>query len=125
MNVIIASNDKEKLTEFRQGLESGAEVDLTWTESASATLEKAAEIKPELVIVSDDLTDMTGLELVGKLLLQNAFINTAVMTSLSEEDFHEASEGMGVLARLPNVPGADHAAELMSRLKEILALSTF
>lgn len=35
----------------------------------------------------------------------NAFVHTAVVSFLEEEDFHDAFEGFGVLCHLPPVPG--------------------
>lgn len=46
----------------------------------------------------------------------NAMVNTAVVSPLSDEEFHEASEGLGILVRLPLEPGADEACELLRRL---------
>jgi len=45
-----------------------------------------------------------------------------VVTPLSEEEFHEASEGLGVLGRLPVEPGASDAAELLRRLRTVLGI---
>ena len=53
---------------------------------------------PHLVVVDSDLPDTDPLGLVKKLLMVNAMINTAVISPLSEEQFHEASEGLGVVA---------------------------
>jgi hypothetical protein len=47
-------------------------------------------------------------------------INCAAISSLSHKDFHEASEGLGVLMQLPESPGRDDAAKLLEHLKTIL-----
>ena len=39
----------------------------------------------------------------------NAMVNTAVVSPLSDEEFHEVSEGLGILGRLPNEPGMSDA----------------
>lgn len=40
-------------------------------------------------------------------LMANAMINTAVVSAMSEEEAHDALEGLGVMAMLPAVPTAD------------------
>ena len=62
------------------------------------------------------------MELVQKLLLVNAMVNTAVVSSLSDEEFHEASEGLGILGRLPNDPGMSDAVEMLHKLKTVLGV---
>jgi hypothetical protein len=43
-----------------------------------------------------------------------------VVSPLSDEEFHEASEGLGILGRLPNNPGMNDASELLHKLKTVL-----
>ena len=77
----------------------------------------------DLVVADEGLGDMTGLELAGKILSVNPMINCASVSRLSPEEYHEASEGLGVLAQLPIKPGKKHAEELVQRLKYIKNLS--
>ena len=75
-----------------------------------------------LVIIDSGLPDTTPYDLVQKLLTVNAMVNTAVVSPLSEEEFHEATEGLGILVRLPLQPGKDEAANLLRRLRRVLGL---
>ena len=52
----------------------------------------------------------------------NAMVNTAVVSPLSDEEFHEASEGLGILGRLPNEPGMSDAVELLHKLITVLGV---
>ena len=72
------------------------------------------------MIIDTGLPDSAPLALVQKLLLVNAMVNTAVVSPLSEAEFHEASEGLGVLARLPGEPDETDAADLLIKLKTLL-----
>jgi len=67
---------------------------------------------PTFVIVDEGLPDFTPLELVTEIMKVNAMINTAVVSSLSAEDFHEASEGLGVLSPIPPTPSEEDGATL-------------
>ena len=46
-------------------------------------------------------------------------INSAAVSPLSPEEFHEASEGLGVLVQLPVDPGKFEAEDLLKRLKNL------
>jgi len=50
-------------------------------------------------------------------------ITCASVSSLSPEDFHEASEGLGLMAQLPIQPGKEHAEELLQRLRYLKNLT--
>jgi hypothetical protein len=54
-----------------------------------------------------------------KLLSINPMINCAAVSPLPHEAFHEASEGLGVLAQLPVAPGKPDAEKLLRHLKDI------
>jgi len=45
------------------------------------------------------------------------------VSSLSGDDFHEASEGLGVLARLPVRPDAGEGQKMLDLLESILKLT--
>ncbi len=77
----------------------------------------------DLVVVDEDLGDMTGLVLVERLVAANPMLNCAAVTSLSKADFHEASEGMGVLGSLPISPSKADVDALMDHLSKVLSLS--
>lgn len=102
--------------------ESG-DVYLMWAESGKMALGVASDIAIDLVVTDEQLGDMTGIEFAGKLLAVNPMINCASVNRLPPEAFHEASEGLGLLAQLPVHPGKEHAEELLQRLKHIKRLT--
>jgi hypothetical protein len=90
------------------------------TAEQALALAKAASFK--LAVIGGKF-DGDPLEMVNQLMLQDAFINTAVVSDESEADFHERSEGLGVLAQLPGSPGPQQAQELVKLLKEIAVIA--
>ncbi|MDD6088875.1 MAG: hypothetical protein PUB69_06160 [Desulfovibrionaceae bacterium] len=60
---------------------------------------------------------------VIKILEVNAFIHTAVSSPLSKKDFHEALEGLGILAQIGDMPTASDAELVLKRLAKIEAAS--
>ena len=66
---------------------------------------------------------MTGLECIRKIVRRNPMINSAAVSTLMPDNFHEASEGLGVLMQLPAKTGQTQAAELLEKLKHILDIA--
>jgi DNA-binding NarL/FixJ family response regulator len=123
LRIVLATARPEALQAFAAALSANPEVHLQHVVSGAEALEAARTAAPHLLIVDTKLPDIAPLGLVQKLLLVNAMVNTAVVSPLSEEEFHEASEGLGVLARLPREPGEADAADLLHKLKTLLGVS--
>lgn len=122
LHLVVATTRPQALEAFTTALTAAPEVRLILAASGAAALEAVGSSPMQLVIVDAKLPDLEPLELVQKLLLVNAMVNTAVVSPLSEEEFHEASEGLGVLGRLPLEPGAEEAAGLLQKLRKILGI---
>ena len=105
---------------FADALSSDPGVRLEHAASGAAALEEVGRAAPQLAIIDAGLPDTSPLDLVRKLLMVNALVNTAVVSELNEAQFHEASEGLGILGRLPVNPGRDEAADLLGKLKAVL-----
>ena len=73
----------------------------------------------DAVIVAENLPDSSGKEFIKSLTKTNPFIPCAMISSLSHDDFHEYTEGLGVLMQLPEKPGSKEAVELLDKLAEI------
>ncbi len=73
-----------------------------------------------LVIADESLGDMAGLEFAKKLISINPMINCALVSSLSPKDFHEASEGLGLMMQLPAQPEKQHIEKLLTQVETII-----
>ena len=123
LRILLVSARQEATHPLAEGLVSDPEVRLEQVSSGEAALGAVRTDSPHLVIIDSPLPDMEPLHVVQKLLMVNAMVNTAVVSPLSDHEFHEASEGLGVLAHLPLAPGKSDAAELLRRLRQVLGLS--
>ena len=123
LRIVLATARQESIHPFAEGLASDPQVRLEQVSSGAEALGAVRTASPHLVIIDSALPDMEPLHLVQKLLMVNAMVNTAVVSPLSDQEFHEASEGLGVLAHLPLAPGKSDAAELLRKLKQVLGLS--
>jgi len=107
---------------FTAALASNPEVNLQQVTSGAEALEAARTTAPQLMIIDADLPDTAPLDLAKKLLMVNAMVNTAVVSPLTDEEFHEAAEGLGILGRLPSDPGVSDASELLHKLRTVLGV---
>ena len=120
LRIILATARPQAMQAFAAAWSSNPEVHLQHVGSGAEALEAARTTAPHLVIIDTGLADYEPLDLVQKLLMVNAMVNTVVVSPLSEAEFHEASEGLGVLGRVPGEPGESDAADLLHRLKKVL-----
>ena len=120
--VLIASRDNTSLSNLSAVLKEN-DVQVFIAESGANALSMISEQKFDLVIADETLSDMTGLEFARKLVSVNPMINCAMISSLSPEDFHEASEGLGILMQIPPEPDKVHAENLLNHLNKILRMT--
>ncbi|MBW1615245.1 MAG: DUF134 domain-containing protein [Deltaproteobacteria bacterium] len=119
MKAMILCDDKKVLSELAITLEEN-NIDIEWAKTGELALSMIVEQKIDLLITYESLKDMTGIELVKKVVLINPMINCVIASKLSSKDFHEATEGLGVLMRLPLSPSKEDAEKLLSHLNKAL-----
>ncbi|MBW1901648.1 MAG: response regulator [Deltaproteobacteria bacterium] len=121
--LLLVATDKNSLSDLASALLTHGDVDLSWADSGSTALNMISTTPVDLLVTEETLADMSGLELANKLLHVNPMINCAAVSPLSHKDFHEASEGLGLLAQLPLQPGAEQSERLLQVLSELKNLS--
>ncbi len=79
-------------------------------------MERVRQQPPHLVIIDEQFTGVFPIDLFKELLKINA-----IVYAMDEGEFHNATEGLGILARLPSPPGpAGDADMLVEKLKRFL-----
>lgn len=120
---LLISTDKKNLTGIEtEFAELGFEV--IWTDSALNAIKNIEKSHFDLVIVQEQLPDMSAKELIEKILFKNAMINSVVLSSKSKKDFHEVYEGLGVLMQFPVRPVKQNFLELAAHIERINALTS-
>ena len=116
--IILAGSDLASLPAFKRAIEeNGGRV--TCLGSSGQVIEAISKEGFDLLIVDEFLGDMSGINLIEKVIARNPMLNCAVVSSLPPDEYHEASEGLGILMQLPNEPGQEEAEALMNHLKKI------
>lgn len=122
LHILLITPRPQGLESFIKGLSSDAGVRLDSVASGAEALDALRTAPPHLAVIDVNLPDHQPMGLVREMLTVNAMVNTAIVSELSEEEFHEASEGLGILARLPLDPGRDDAEALLTKLRKLIGL---
>ncbi len=118
IRILFAGRDIASLPAFKSALDQN-DIHLIHMNSGQKALSAISEELFDLLIADEDLGDMTGLQLIESVVTQNPMLNCAAISSLSPDDFHEASEGLGVLMQLSIEPGKNEVDQLFKHLKKI------
>ena len=118
--LLLVGSDADRWSALAVALQADGRAVVAQVDSGKDALAELQKKTVDLVVASEQLPDMTGLSFAKKLVVQNPMVNCALMSSLDEADFHEASEGLGILAKLPPTPEERHAVDLLQKLERIL-----
>jgi len=119
IKLLLVTPDKGPFNEFALALAHHDDVELAWAESGQRALDMLSNTPLDLVVVDEKLGDMTGMEFIETLVSVNPMINCAAVSPLPSDEFHEDSEGLGILAQLPVQPGANDAENLLKLLNHL------
>jgi len=119
IKLLLVTPDRDSLAGLASALENNDDVELLWEESGEKALAIAAETLVDLVVTEECIGDMTGLKLAERMLAVNPMINCAAVSTLSSKEFHDASEGLGLLAQLPAFPDKEQAEVLLQQIKNL------
>ena len=112
IGILLAGDDKDALSGLKSGFEQCEKVRLYQAGSCEAAFQLILDHTVDLVIVDEAIGDITGVGFAEKLVSVSPMTHCAVVSSLSENEFHEASEGLGVLMQLPPRPEEKEAWSL-------------
>ena len=114
--ILFISERPEKLSAFIHALKANKAVNLLSASAVEDGIGMAEYHAPALIIVDEQIGALSGLDLVRRLIKVNAFLNTVVLSSLPDEDFHLHTEGLGILAKLSIQPGEKEADRIFNLL---------
>ena len=123
IHVLLVSSDKDFFIDLASEKDKNINLKIYRAMSGSEALSMISDNTFELVVTDESLSDMTGLKFVEKVVSRNPMVNCALVSSLSSKDFHEASEGLGILMQLPPRPEKIHAEKLLHHLNTIVNIA--
>ena len=113
--ILIVTQHADKFSKLSKGLSAEKINDIIWANSVKAARSAAFGLM-DLIIIDDNLDESSGLSIAKDLIRVNALAQLALVSELSPEEFHEASEGLGILAKLPPYPDGNDAERLLNAL---------
>jgi two-component SAPR family response regulator len=119
LRLLLVSLDINPFNELISRLKEYDDISLELSSSGENAIPMISVNPVDQVIVDEDLGDMTGLEFIRRIIKINPMIDSAVVSRLGHDEFHEASEGLGIMAQLPPNPGREEAERLIRTLKQI------
>ena len=117
--VLLAAAQPETLARLAAGMEEDGRTHIYWAQDDQEVLTLTQELAPQLVVIDGQGREKEAFDLVSKLLTVNAMTNTAVVSAMDEQEFHETSEGLGILMPLPPDPGEELAKGLLDKLLSV------
>jgi DNA-binding response OmpR family regulator len=116
--ILLVADQVEAFEGLARSLGDEEGVEILWSHDSEQALTKAASDAPDLVIVDEVIGEVQGLDWIQRLISVNAFVQTAAVSRLSHDDFHETSEGLGVMAQLPPHPGKTDALRVLKMISK-------
>jgi CheY-like chemotaxis protein len=123
LKFLLVTQDRNILAVLASALSERQEVEFLWAESGAEALDLVSAGAIDLVVSDEELGDMNAIELATRMVRVNPMIHCACVSPLTAPEFHEISEGLGLLAQLPRNPGKRDAEYLLERLKEVKGLT--
>jgi len=124
LKLLLVSNSMKFLSEFSYVLNEIDKNEILSAETCDTALKMIKDNAIDLVITDEDIGDMSGLDFARRLISYSPMTNCVAVSSLSEKDFHEASEGLGLMDHLPADPGRSDAEKLLNNLRRIKGLES-
>ena len=87
-------------------------------------LDLMAEQHFDLAVIDEFVGKQSGAEVAEKLVTIDPMMNCALLSPLSEEEFHEMTEGLGILAQLSLNPAASEIDQLVEKVRKLLVYSS-
>jgi len=117
--ILIVTSHVENFSAFINGLNQKAAVDIITAATSDEAVGELAAGLPDLIVIDEMVSGTPGLTIARNILMKNAMANQALVSALSAEDFHEASEGLGIMHQLPLKPDATQAEIVLEILTKM------
>ena len=117
--IVFLINEKQDFARLAQGFRKVPDCSMEWAESIEEVVKKITAHFSGLVIVDEKVNGFSNLEIARQMVLANPMIHLALVSSLSHDAFHEASEGLGLMDQLPLQPDKGQADNLLQGLMDL------
>lgn len=120
---ILAVGPAASFDAFKDEIGAAGDASIERVGSGAEALAMLSEKQVDLVVIDETLKDMTGLDLARQAVFRNPMTAVALVSPLSPEDFHEATEGLGILAQLSLRPVRREVRSLLEKLSKVMQMT--
>jgi len=111
-----------QLAPFFQRLAEITELHLMQAASGDEVLAAASAREADIVLIGTTLANAAPLEFAQTLAKRLPLVDSAIVSDLPADEFHEVTEGLGVFMQLPPVAVAGDAEVFYAKLQKIRQL---
>ena len=122
--ILIITRNAGNFSRLAEGLSDKNANEIIWADSVTAA-QAAAAGSIDLIIIDEKLELQPGLDIAKDMIRINAMANLVLVSGLAPEEFHEVSEGLGIMAQLPLNPDEKNAERLLSILTALKKGGTY
>ncbi len=124
LRILIVAEKPTDLAGFAAFLLKSIGTEVYRSLSAAEALKVIGRESINAVVVGEMSDEGASLSFVRQVTKLQPLINCAMVSSLAPEDFHEATEGLGIFMQLPVAAGAKEAELMLQLLETIEVLMT-
>jgi len=118
-NIVTVSAQAESWRGFTDALKELLSADIITVGSSSEAISLAQKNCPLAMVIDQNALDKPLAEMVREIMVIDAMINVACLSDLPEDEFHEKTEGLGILMQLSPNPDVSEAFQLASRIRQV------
>jgi DNA-binding NtrC family response regulator len=118
-NVVLISKEPDYFSELSTALAEDAQMSVAWFGTAEQVYRAAEKKQVDVLIVAEEIKQSSGLQFIRELVRSHPFINCALVSPLYPQEFHEATEGLGLFMQLPPAPDGAQAPKIREQLAAI------
>ena len=119
LKFLMVCNEKS-LSGIYDHLKNYSDIEVSWSHSASDALELIKDVPFDLVIIDKQIDDIDGIDFCKKIVSVNPMVNCSIAGSLPKKEFHEKTEGLGVMGQLKDETAKDDLEKIIKTLKKII-----
>lgn len=120
--IFFVTGESGEFDEFMQGLPEDWNNSLGTCSTQEFGLSIVKNNQVDVVVVGSKLGDGEGLDFVKTLMKKHPLVNCALVSGLSHDDFHEATEGYGLFMQIGENPGVEDASKMVELFESITGL---
>ena len=118
--IIVVTNNRDDLSALVKRLKDDPHCTTRWADSVEDAEIHAVGSSRCLMVLDESIAGIPNMTMARQIVLENPMIYLALISPLSDEAFHAASEGLGILTRLPPRPGEKEGSKLLADLRRVL-----